>query len=87
MCPGKFAPGLVLLYLGIGQAVVVGGNIGFERRSLLLPFLLQEKFIQNGRLGIGLPPTCFLVKVCQTLGRESEGSPQFAISIGYRHLT
>lgn len=83
----KFAPDLVLLHLFLAQAVVVGGNIGFERCYLPFASFFPEKFIQNRRLGVRLATSCFLLQVCQTLRRECEGSPQFAASIGSLHLT
>jgi len=35
MAPGKFSPQSVFFDFVVAQAVVVGGDIGFERRSAL----------------------------------------------------
>jgi hypothetical protein len=42
MASGKFSPGSVFLDFGIAQAVVVGGDIGFERRSSLFHALFLK---------------------------------------------
>ena len=47
MPPGKFAPSSLLLDFLVAQAVVVGGDIGFEFRSPLFPVFSRSNSSRN----------------------------------------
>src|SRR6266496_3711864 len=69
---GELSPGSLLCNLFVAQAVVIGGDIGFQRRSPLFPRLFQKQLVQDGGLRAELSRACLLVQVSQTLRREGE---------------
>src|SRR5208282_879750 len=87
MASGKFSPGSVFLDFGIAQAVVVGGDIGLERRSPLFHALFLKQLVQECGLGAQISPACLLVQVSETIGRESEGAPPLNTWVRVRHST
>ncbi len=83
---GQFSPSSFFFSLFVAQVVVVSGDIRFDDCQLLFTLLCKEKFIEHGRLGFGLQPVCFLLKVGQALGRECKGSAHFSSSIDPLHI-
>ena len=78
MTSGKLSPGSVCFDLGFAPAVIVGRDIGVDRRSLSFQVLLSKKFVQDCRLGVGVPPAGFLVQVREILRRQCECTAEFA---------
>lgn len=87
MAPGEFSPQSVFFDFGFAQAVVVGGDIRFERRFSLFhaPFLKQ--LVQECGLGVQLALACFLLQIRETRRRERECAPLLSAWISVRHST
>src|ERR1035437_200844 len=84
---GKFAPSSLLLDFLVAQAVVVSGDLGFERCSPLFRCFFQKQVVQDCGLGVQLPFAGLLLKISQTLGRESEGASPLITWVHIRHST
>lgn len=85
MTAGKFSPGPLLLSFFTAQAVIVGLDVRFERRESLFARLLQEKFVQNRRLRVALPPHLLLLKVREACRRECERTPLLEVRACFIH--
>jgi len=84
---GKFSPSPLFLDFLIAQAVVVGGDIGFERRSALFHAFFLKQLVQECGLGVQLALVCLLVQVSKTLRGEGERATLLDASAAVLHST
>jgi hypothetical protein len=66
MAPGKFSPQSVFFDFGFAQVVVVGGDIGFERRSSLFHALFLYQLVEEGGLRVKLARARLLFQIRET---------------------
>ena len=87
MAPGKFSPQFIFFDFGFAQAVVVGGDIRFERRSALFHALFLKQLVQECGLGVQLALACLLLQIRETRRRERECAPLLYAWISVSHST
>jgi len=87
MTTGKFSPQPVLFDFGVAQAVIVGRDLGLERRSPLFRCLFQKQLVQDGGLGAEVSLSCLLLQVGETLRREGEGASPLGARVPVWHNT
>jgi hypothetical protein len=83
----KFSPGSILLHFLIAQIVVIGGNIGFERRPALFHALFLQQLVQKCGLGVQLALACLLFQIRETCRGERKRTSPLNVSVRVRHST
>src|SRR5271165_2932836 len=84
---GKFSPQSVFFDFGFAQAVIVGGDIGFERHSSLFHAFFLKQLVQECGLGVQLSLACLLLQVRETCGGKRKRTSLLYGSVCVGHNT